>query len=185
MVTLHHTTSYQCSPLEVEGEGGEISMSMDSPLHRDRLDLGVMLGPSVSGARLSPGLLGVRIPAMAGPDTCSNRRLTGDREIRRSGDQEIRRSYRAVRVAAHDGGALPGRGGLRAPGVATVVGHPAHLQYRRLSGDQEIQEVSPGDSSRRGWSAGCPGPDADSGQTAALRRRAARCHRSEIVDYSD
>ena len=160
-------------------------MSMDSPLHRDRLDLGVMLGPSVSGARLSPGLLGVRIPAMAGPDTCSNRRLTGDREIRRSGDQEIRRSYRAVRVAAHDGGALPGRGGLSALGVAAVVGHPAHLQYRRLSGDQEIQEVSPGDSSRRGWSAGCPGPDADSGQTAALRRRAARCHRSEIVDYSD
>ena len=114
-------------------------MSMDSPLHRDRLDLGVMLGPSVSGARLSPGLLGVRIPAMAGPDTCSNRRLTGDREIRRSGDQEIRRSYRAVRVAAHDGGALPGRGGLSAPGVAAVVGHPAHLQYRRLSGDQEIR----------------------------------------------
>ena len=37
-------------------------MSMDSPLHRDRLELGVML---VTG----PGLLGVRIPAMAGRDT--------------------------------------------------------------------------------------------------------------------
>ena len=35
-------------------------MSMDSPLHRDRLELGVMLGP---------GLRGVRIPAMAGTDT--------------------------------------------------------------------------------------------------------------------
>ena len=55
------------SPLEVEGEGGDISMSMDSPLHRDRLELGVMLGPGYS--ELGPGLLGVRIPAMAGTDT--------------------------------------------------------------------------------------------------------------------
>lgn len=55
------------SPLDVEGEGGDISMSMDSPLHRDRLELGVMLGPGCSV--LGPGLLGVRIPAMAGTDT--------------------------------------------------------------------------------------------------------------------
>ena len=47
----------------MEGDGGDISMSMDSPLHRDRLELGVMLGPGYSGLR------GVRMPAMAGRDT--------------------------------------------------------------------------------------------------------------------
>ena len=53
----------------MEGEGGDISMSMDSPLHRDRLELGVMLGPGCSVLVPAPGLLGVRIPAMAGTDT--------------------------------------------------------------------------------------------------------------------
>lgn len=53
----------------MEGEGGDISMSMDSPLHRDRLELGVMLGPGCSVLVPAPGLRGVRIPAMAGTDT--------------------------------------------------------------------------------------------------------------------
>ena len=44
-------------------------MSMDSPLHRDRLELGVMLGPGCSELVTGPGLLGVRIPAIAGTDT--------------------------------------------------------------------------------------------------------------------
>ena len=51
----------------MEGDGGDISMSMDSPLHRDRLELGVILGPGYS--ELGPGLRGVRMPAMAGTDT--------------------------------------------------------------------------------------------------------------------
>ena len=44
-------------------------MSMDSPLHRDKLELGVMLGPGCSVLVPASGLRGVRIPAMAGTDT--------------------------------------------------------------------------------------------------------------------
>ena len=69
IIYMINKKSSSFSPLDVEGEGGDISMSMDSPLHRDRLELGVMLGPGSPELVTGPGLLGVRIPAIAGTDT--------------------------------------------------------------------------------------------------------------------
>ena len=58
-------------PLDVEGEGGEISMSMDSPLQRDKLDLGVKSRVSTISVSdtWSCGRRGVRMPSIAGTDT--------------------------------------------------------------------------------------------------------------------
>ena len=59
-----------CLPLENVGEGGEISMSIDSPLHNDRFDLGgVMSLMSLVSMLTWSGLRGVRTSSMAGPDT--------------------------------------------------------------------------------------------------------------------
>ena len=64
---------YGSLPLDVEGEGGDISMSMDSPLHRDKFDLGVKsLVSTISDSgsdTWSCGRRGVRMPSMAGTDT--------------------------------------------------------------------------------------------------------------------
>ena len=57
-------------PLENVGDGGEISMSIDSPLHNDRFDLGgVMSLMSLESMLTWSGLRGVRTPSMAGPET--------------------------------------------------------------------------------------------------------------------
>ena len=55
----------------MEGEGGDISMSMDSPLQRDKFDLGVKsLVSTISASDTwSCGRRGVRIPSIAGTDT--------------------------------------------------------------------------------------------------------------------
>ena len=55
-------------PLEAVGDGGDISISIDSPLHRDN-ELGVKeLSADVDMSTIC-GLSGVCIPSMAGPDT--------------------------------------------------------------------------------------------------------------------
>ena len=57
-------------PLENVGDGGEISMSIDSPLHKDMFDLGGVISLMSLVSMLTwSGLRGVSTPSMAGPDT--------------------------------------------------------------------------------------------------------------------